>query len=414
MDRRAQDWVYDWNAPPGDAVPPRPVAFDDETLRDGLQSPSVKTPPLQHQKEFLHLLAPLGVGAVDIGLPAAGPVQAANALELAKEVVRAKLPLALNCAARTLAADVVPVVEISQRAGVSIEVATFIGASPVRRRAEGWDMDFLLRAVRAAVGEVVRAGLPAMFVTEDTTRTPPETLRTLVLAAVEAGATRVCIADTVGFATPAGAGRVTRFLRQLLDESGASVHLDYHGHRDRGLSLATTLAAYEAGADRLHGSFLGLGERVGNTPLDLLLVNMRMLGVLDRDLSGLGAAVEQVARWMGVEVPFSYPVFGRDAYRTGTGIHTAAMLKGRRQGDEEVSELVYAAAPARWFGQRALIEVGPMSGESNVLYWLESHGVDPAPGLVKAIRRRAKHSSKTLADDEIWAVVAEHQSHGPD
>jgi len=406
-----RDLVFDWNRAPGDA-PQRRVCLDDETLRDGLQSPSVKAPPLAHQKEFLHLLAGLGVEAVDIGLPAAGPVQAAGALELAREAVRARLPLALNCAARTLASDVRPVVEISQKAGVSIEVATFIGASPVRLLAEDWDREFLLRSIRTSVSEVVRAGLPCMFVTEDTTRTPPETLRTLVLAAVEAGARGVCIADTVGFATPRGASRVAAFLREVLDGTGEKIRLDYHGHRDRGLGLSTALAAWESGADRLHGAFLGLGERVGNTPLDLLLVNLKMLGAFEGDLTGLGEAVEKVARWLGVEIPFSYPVFGRDAYRTGTGVHASAMIKGRKRGSEDLSELVYAAAPARWFGLKTHIEVGPMSGESNVVHWLESHGIEAAPSLVHAIHRRAKHSSRTLSDEDLWALVGDEESRG--
>jgi len=406
-----RNWVFDWNRPSGEA-PPRPISLNDETLRDGLQSPSVKVPPLVHQKEFLHILARLGVGSADIGLPAAGPVQAAGALELAREVVRARLPLELNCAARTLESDVRPVLEISQKAGIPIEVCAFIGASPIRLAAEDWDEAFVLRSVRSAVSGVVRAGLPCMFVTEDTTRTPPETLRTLVLAAVESGARGVCIADTVGFATPRGAARVAAFLREVLDGTGESIRLDYHGHRDRGLGLSTALAAWEAGADRLHGAFLGLGERVGNTPLDLLLVNLKMMGALDRDLTGLGEAVEKIARWMGVEIPHSYPVFGRDAYRTGTGVHASAMLKGRKRGDDGVSDLVYAAVPAWWFGLTTHIEVGPMSGESNVVHWLESNGIEATPSLVRAIYRRAKHSNRTLSDEDLWALVGEEETRG--
>lgn len=407
----ARDWVFDWNRLPGDGAL-RSVQLNDETLRDGLQSPSVKAPPLAHQKEFLHLLPGLGVGSADIGLPAAGPVQAAGALELAREVVRAKLPLQLNCAARTLLGDVRAVVEVSQKVGVSIEVATFIGASPIRLLAEDWDSAFVLQSVRSAVSEVVRAGLPCMFVTEDTTRTPPETLRTLVLAAIEAGARGVCIADTVGFATPRGAARVAAFVREVVDSTGETVRLDFHGHRDRGLGLAAALAAWEGGADRLHGAFLGLGERVGNTPMDLLLVNLKMMGGLERDLTGLAQAVEKVARWMGIEIPFSYPVFGRDAYRTGTGVHAAAMLKGSRRGEAGLSDLVYAAAPAAWFGLKSQIEVGPMSGESNVVHWLESQGIEATPSLVKAIYRRAKHSSRTLSDEDLWALVGDEESRG--
>ncbi|MCI4397243.1 MAG: 2-isopropylmalate synthase [Acidobacteria bacterium] len=403
--------IYDWNQ--GAKPNPReraPVELDDETLRDGLQCPSVKAPAVKHQKEFLHLLASLGVNAVDIGLPATGTAQRANTLALAREVARARLPLSLNCAARTKLEDVRIVVDISQKAGIQIEVATFIGSSPIRQFAEGWDIGFIEKAARKAISEAVRNGLPAMFVTEDTTRTRPEVLRRLCLSAIESGARRLCIADTVGFATPRGAERVVSFLKKVIAESGEKVSLDWHGHQDRGLGVASALAAWDAGADRLHGAFLGLGERSGNTPLDLLLVNLKIDGAIKGDISGLASCVEKVAKWMGVEIPFSYPVFGKDAYRTSTGIHASAMLKALKKGDHEVSELVYSAAVPGWFGRSHSVEIGPMSGSSNVVYWLESRGVEPSDALVAAVLSRAKRSSSTLRDEDIHEII---KAHGP-
>ncbi len=404
--RKTKALIYDWNH--GDTVAPRSkgaVELDDETLRDGLQCPSVKAPKIEHQKEFLHLISSLGIQAIDIGLPAAGPLHAANTLELAREVARARLPLSLNCAARTKPEDVRLVIDISQKAGIPIEVATFIGSSPVRQLAEGWNVAFVEKAARTAISEAVRSGLSAMFVTEDATRTRPEILRRLCLSAVESGARRLCIADTVGFATPAGAKRMVAFLRKVVSESGESVAIDWHGHQDRGLGVATALAAWEAGADRLHGAFLGLGERAGNTPMDLLLVNLKMEGVIKNDLGRLASCVDEVAGWMGVKIPFSYPVFGKDAYRTGTGIHASAMVKGLKKGDKAVADMVYSAAPPGWFGRSHSIEIGPMSGASNALYWLENHGKKASPKLIRAILERAKAAAKTLSDEEIAAVV---------
>ncbi len=406
MDR----WVYNWNDTEGITGPsvarPRPVELDDETLRDGLQSPSAKNPPLQAKRDFLHLLAALGVHAVDIGQPASGPHVTEDALYLAKEIVRAKLPLEANCAARTVSGDIRPIIDIAQKSGLPVTVATFIGSSSVRQYAENWDLPFLLKATRDSVSEAVAAGLPVIFVTEDTTRARPEVLRQLYTAAMDCGASRICVADTVGFCTPSGARNVVAFLKGVIAETAAEVKLDWHGHMDRGLGLATALAAMEAGADRLHGSAMGLGERVGNTPLDLILVNLKLQGLWEGDLSRLPDYVEWVARWAGVPIPLNYPVFGRDAYRTGTGIHAAAILKALRKGDQDLVDIVYSSVPASWFGKHQTIEVGPMSGESNVVYWLKQHEFEPTTSRVAAVRKLAKDSDHMLSDDEIGDALA--------
>ncbi len=401
-------WIYDWNAEEeGTQAPAGAPAFelDDETLRDGLQCPSAKAPPLQAKKEFLHILARMGVHSVDIGLPASGGHTSEDTLFLAKEIARARLPLSANCAARTVKEDVWPIVEISQKAGIPIEVATFIGSSAIRHLAEGWDMPFLLKAIRESIGEAVKAGLPVMFVTEDTTRAEPEVIRQLYTEAIACGARRACIADTVGFAAPWGARRLVRFVKSVIAGTGAEVKVDWHGHQDRGMGLISALAALRAGADRIHGSALGLGERVGNTSLDLVIVNLKLMGLWDKDVSAISEYVEWVSRWAGVSIPWNYPIFGRDAYRTGTGIHAAAILKALKMGDVDMVDRVYAAVPASWFGKQQTIEVGPMSGDSNIQFWLHQHGQEPTPERVRTIRRLAKEGDHTLSDDEIWDAL---------
>lgn len=402
-------WIYDWNAPEvRTGVAPlsgRRVELDDETLRDGLQSPSARNPPLQAKRDFLHILVKAGIDSVDIGLPASGAHVYEDTLFLAKEIARGRLPLKANCAARTVKADILPIIDISQKAGIPIEVASFIGSSAVRQYAEGWDLEFLLKATRTSVGEARKAGLPVMYVTEDTTRAHPDVLRQLYTAAIEHGASRVCVADTVGYATPDGAKRIVRFIREIIASTGEAVRIDWHGHMDRGLAVAATIAALEAGADRLHGSALGIGERAGNTPLDLVMVNLKMMGLLERDLSALTEYVEWVGRWAGVAVPWNYPIFGKDAYRTGTGIHAAAIVKALNLGDEDLVDLVYASVPSSWFGKRQVIEVGPMSGESNVAFWLKQHGEKITDLKVEEITRHAKAADHTLSDDEIRDVI---------
>src|SRR5688500_17121205 len=293
--------IYDWNIT--EPVRPRAVLLDDETLRDGLQSPSVRCPTIDQKLEILHLIDKLGIDTANIGLPGAGPHVVADVERLAREIARQRLHVQANCAARTVIADIRPIAEISQRAGIPIECCTFIGSSPLRQYAEGWTLPQILALTEEAIGFAVGEGLQVMYVTEDTTRADPETLRQLYSTAIRAGARRVCIADTVGHATPAGAAAVVRFVAGVVDACGGGVGIDWHGHRDRDFAMANSLAALEAGATRLHGAAIGIGERVGNTPMDTLLVNLVLMGYLERDLGALVEYCEAVSAATGVAIP---------------------------------------------------------------------------------------------------------------
>jgi 2-isopropylmalate synthase len=397
--------IHDWNVAGGAPRPARAkVELNDETLRDGLQSPSVRTPPITQKLEILHALAEIGIDSLNLGLPGAGAHVVADVTRLAREIVDGRLPIAANCAARTLEADIRPIVEISQKTGLAIEAATFLGSSPIRQYTENWEMSKLLALTREAVGFATREGLPVMYVTEDTTRARPDDARALYTAAIEAGARRICIADTVGHATPDGTRNVVRFLRGVVDATGEQVAVDWHGHNDRGLGVANAIAAAEAGADRIHGTILGIGERVGNCALDQLLVNFELLGWSRRNVAPLAALCDLVSRATGVAIPESYPVVGRDAFRTQTGVHAAAILKARAKGDDWLADRIYSGIPAAMVGRRQVVEVGPMSGQANITYWLQEHGVEPTPDLVQAIFRAAKEASSTLSEDEIRAL----------
>jgi 2-isopropylmalate synthase len=399
------DLIHDWNTEPGTfdyhAVPA--VELDDETLRDGLQSPSVEDPPIEAKLEILHLMARLGIHTADIGLPGAGPRAVADVRALAQEIGRAKLPIAANCAARTVRADIEPIARIVQETGVPIEACTFIGSSAVRQYAEDWTLDRMLRATEDAVTFAVGEGLVVMYVTEDTTRAQPDVLKQLYGTAIACGARRLCIADTVGHATPDGVRRLVRFVaEEIIAPSGEAVKIDWHGHRDRGLGLANTLAAIEAGAHRVHGTALGIGERVGNTEMDLLLVNLKLLGMHEADLRRLPEYCEAVSKATGVPIPPTYPVFGEDAFRTGTGVHAAAIIKAQAKGESWLADLVYSGVPASYFGREQKIEIGHMSGMSNVKYWLRQHVYDAADdALAERVFSLAKRMNRTLRDDEI-------------
>lgn len=394
--------IYDWNL--GPEQPPRParkVEFDDETLRDGLQSPSVTDPSIEEKLRILHFMHAIGVDNADIGLPGAGPHVQRTVERLAREIVDQKLGVAPSAAGRTVEADVRPIIDISQRVGIPIEADLFIGSSPIRQFAEEWDIDWIIEQSATAVRFAVSNGIPVMYVTEDTTRARPEDVEKLYIAAMDAGAARLCIADTVGHATPWGTRNVVRFVRELVDRINPAVKVDWHGHEDRGLGVINCIAALEAGADRVHGTAAGIGERVGNTPIDLLMVNLKLMGWIDNDLTQLPEYVKFVSKATRVPLDDRYPVFGRDAFRTGTGVHAAAIIKAKKKGSEWLADRVYSGVPAGMFGLEQIIEVGPMCGLSNVIYWLAANGYPQEETLAKDIFQLAKSTNRMLTDEEL-------------
>lgn len=400
--------IYDWNSVPGAKFdPPRRVLLNDETLRDGLQSPSVKDPAIEQKLKILHLMEELGINSLDIGLPGAGPRAVADVERLAREIAECRMKIRPNCAARTHENDIRPIAEISQKVGIGIEVACFIGSSPIRRYTENWTDDFLVATTEKAVIYSRSLGLEVMYVTEDTSRCDPETVKRLYSTAIDCGATAIVVCDTVGHATPSGVQALIRFiLDEVVRPSGAKVRVDWHGHSDRGLAVANSLAALAAGADCVHGTALGIGERVGNTQMDQMLVNLKLMGIqpwLEQDLTSLKEYCQTVSQATGVPIPRNYPVLGDDAFRTATGVHAAAVIKAFKKGDTELADTVYSGVPAHYFGLEQIIDIGPMSGKSNVIFWLESRGIPAAEDVVERIFQRAKSSDRCLSEEEILA-----------
>ena len=400
--------IYDWAAAGAAARPARVAMLDDETLRDGLQSPSVTDPPVDLKVAILHLMNGLGIETADIGLPGAGPRQREAVQRLCREIGDHALRIRANCAARTVVADIQPMADVVQRTGVPIEACLFIGSSPIRQYAEEWGIAHILRHTEEAIRFAVGENLEVMYVTEDTIRSKPEDLRLLLTAAVNAGARRVCLCDTVGAAVPQGVSNLVAWVQRLLAELGVAdrVGIDWHGHRDRGLDVANTLAAIEAGATRVHGTALGIGERAGNTPIEQLLVNLKLLGWRDDDLASLPEYTAAVSRAVGVPIPANWPIVGRDAFRTATGVHAAAVIKARRKGADWLADRVYSGVPASWVGRTQEIEVGPMSGGSNVLHYLRSRGLPTDQAVVDAVMAAAKRSERLLTEQEILDAVA--------
>ena len=352
----------------------------------------------------MHLMDKLGIHTANVGLPGAGARARQHIETLCKEMT--SLSITPNVACRTVISDIEPVVDLVQATGQPVEVCAFIGSSPIRQYAEGWELDRMTELAVAAVEFCVKHDLPCMFVTEDTTRARPEDVRQLYTAAIEAGAKRICICDTCGHATPAGAQALVSFVAELVRGLGADVGIDWHGHRDRGHGLINALAALGAGASRLHGSALGVGERAGNTEMDLLLVNLKLDGVIDNDLSALAEYVALASEAVGVPIPQNYSVFGSDAFETGTGVHASAVIKAYRKGDAWLADRVYSGVPAGMFGLEQVIKVGPMSGKSNVSWVLERHGVEPTDERVQNVLDLAKETPRLLTDEEVLQAAS--------
>ena len=402
--------IYDWNSLyPQSLRPPGPVLLNDETLRDGLQSPSVRDPSIEQKIEILHLMEGLGINSLDLGLPGAGPRAVEQVTALAREIVTNKMKIKGNCAARTHENDIRPIAEIVQKTGLPIEAATFIGSSPIRRYTEGWTDDFLLQTSEKAIKYAISLGLEVTYVTEDTTRSDPEMVKRLYSTAISYGARAIVICDTAGHATPLGTLALVKFvMEEVVKPSGEEIRVDWHGHCDRGFATANSMAALIAGAHCVHACALGIGERVGNTQMDQMLVNLKLMGISpwdQQDLTKLKPYCDAVATATGVPIPVNYPVLGYDAFRTATGVHAAAVIKAYKKKDVELANTVYSGVPAHVFGLEQVIDVGPMSGKSNVQFWLERRGYPASDELIERIYRRAKASDHTLSEAEILECV---------
>ena len=288
-DDRARDLIHDWNVMEKSQTRTEPVEFDDETLRDGLQSPSVVDPPIEQKFEILRLMDRLGIHTANVGLPGAGPRAIEDVTRLCQLIVDENLSITPNCAARTHEKDIDAVARISQKVGIPIECCTFIGSSPIRQYTEDWTL--------------------------------------------------------------------------------------------------------------------------GNTSMDLLLANLKLLGFIDNDLTLLPEYVQKVSDSCHVPIPRNYPIFGTDAFETATGVHAAAVIKAFRKGDRWLANRVYSGVPADEFGLSQKISVGPMSGKSNVIFWLEQRGIEPTEVIVGKIFDHAKKSDRILSDKELLSLVSECDPH---
>ncbi|HIF45918.1 MAG TPA: 2-isopropylmalate synthase [Candidatus Poseidoniales archaeon] len=411
--------IYDWNLVDYEysrvaSNHPHGVWFDDETLRDGLQSPSALNPTIEQKIELLDFMEKLSIQKVDLGLPGAGPFHINHIDKMMSHIVENNYKISPGAAVRTLMGDIEPLVKLQEKHGVPIQASAFLGTSPIRQFTEGWTMDKLLSTMEKAVGFAVENDVPVMFVTEDTTRSKPEDIKQIYDRAMELGVRRLCICDTCGHVTPNGVKQLLSFIDEEVIKDGGyqrrEIEVNWHGHQDRGLGVANNIAAVEAGADVIHGTALGVGERAGNAPIDQTMVNLSLMGVIDNDLSLLGDYMKKANEYIKVPLPRNYPVFGQDAFETGTGVHASAVIKAIRKGDMWLADRVYSGVPAGDFGMEQIIRIGHMSGKSNIIWWLEQNEIHVEDELVSHLFEIAKSQPRNMEDDEIHAAVAQYHA----
>lgn len=406
--------IYDWNVIDYEinrnpANHPHDLWFDDETLRDGLQSPSARNPTIEEKKELLTYMEKLGIQKVDLGLPGAGPYHREHINAMLSHIIENDFQIRPGAAVRTLMQDIEPLVEMQENHGISIQASAFLGTSPIRQYTEGWTMDKLISTMEKAVSYAVENEVPVMFVTEDTTRSNPDDVKAIYHRAMELGVRRLCVCDTCGHVTPNGVKKLLNFIDEEVIKDGGykrhEIEVNWHGHQDRGLGVANNIAAVEAGADVIHGTALGVGERAGNAPLDQTLVNLKLMGVIDNDLTLLDEYTRTANKYIEVPLPRNYPVFGDDAFETGTGVHASAVIKAMRKGDDWLADRVYSGVPAGDFGLKQVIRIGHMAGRSNIIWWLEQNGYEVSDELVSHLFEIAKSQRRNMLDSEVENAV---------
>ena len=406
--------IYDWNIIDYEinrnpANHPHGVWFDDETLRDGLQSPSARNPTIDEKKELLTYMEKLGIQKVDLGLPGAGPFHREHINSMLSHIIDNDYQIRPGAAVRTLMHDIEPLVEMQEQHGIQIQASAFLGTSPIRQYTEGWTMEKLISTMEKAVSYAVENDVPVMFVTEDTTRSNPDDVRAIYQRAMELGVRRLCVCDTCGHVTPNGVKKLLNFVDEEVIKDGGykrnEIEVNWHGHQDRGLGVANNIAAVEAGADVIHGTALGVGERAGNAPLDQTLVNLKLMGVIDNDLTLLDEYMRKANKYIEVPLPRNYLVFGEDAFETGTGVHASAVIKAMRKGDDWLADRVYSGVPAGDFGLKQVIRIGHMAGRSNIIWWLEQNGYEATDELVAHLFEVAKSQRRNMLDSEVESAV---------
>ena len=398
----AREYLYSWNRL--DREQYRRVRIEEDT-RDALQSARAVQPSTLQRKKLLDLSAKVGVHFAFLGFPAASRREADQCVALVEHIATQRLEIEPVLMARALESDIEPILGIRERSSRDVTADIFIGTSGLRLKVEGWTLDAMLGKIRKAARFASENDLNFRISLEDSTRTAPDELAKSARAAIDAGAKAIILCDTVGDCLPSGASRTTAFVMELIERAGADVDVGWHGHNDKGLSLANALASIEAGASIVSGTFTGMGERTGNIPLEQMILILSEAGNEMYDLRYLTRACELFCLSSRIEMAPGLPIVGRDAFSTSTGTHAAAIRKARAMG-RDFEDLVYSAVSAGALGRAQTLLIGPNSGRGAICAVLEEMSIPATDRTVGLVLHHCKENDRCLESaDEIRGLL---------
>ena len=393
--------TYSWNEERRNA----PLVLVEDDTRDALQSVAVARPTTDERRDLLERVSRLGVHLSFIGFPAVSAVEHAECQALVSYIAERRLAIRPVLMARAVAIDLDRIIDIQQASGCAIVADLYVSISSIRLRAEGWDLVRLLRDLVAVASRAANNGLDFRLAFEDSTRAVPNDLKSAVEAALDVGAPTIVLNDTVGSSHPSGAARHVAFVGDLVARAGADAAIAWHGHNDKGLALANALAAVDAGATIVSGTFLGVGERAGNIPLEQLILALAERGQFGSDLDELPLICALFAARMGWSIPPNQPLIGADVFSTGTGTHAAALLKARHLG-REWEDAIYSGVSAAALGREQSILIGPNSGRAAVRAVLDELSIEVNDDVVEQVLEHCKRAAKCLRTrEEIEGIM---------
>lgn len=412
MRREIQQGEYNWSSHEGVRDPVRKakqfVSIDDESLRDGLQGTQLTTHPSLNEKEiYLASVALNGyIEHADIGFPGSEESHKEELSEIIKFVIASNGldGLTLSCAAGAIDEHINPIIDLShQFDGYPLEADIFLDVSKNRAEIEGWDRKEKISVLKQNIKLLKSQQLPVMFVPERSTSTPPEELLEVCLMASELGVDRICFADTKGVADNKGIENIFRWGFEEIGKANPNLKWDAHFHNDRNMALSNSLVAAAEGVDRLHATMFCIGERAGNVDLAQLLVNLNLQEMRNDDLTSLKAISELSSKILGFEIPKNSPIYGENAFATSSGIHASA---GKKELQANRIHSIYFPFSPESVGNKAIVEVGPFSGKSNVELKLRQLGISSTPALIDVVLSRAKQQRGLLSDEEVRQIAA--------
>ncbi len=394
--------LYSWNPPAKSGL--ENVEIEDDTLRDGLQGAFVRKPTVDEKIELFTLSSAIGCQHAVVGFPASSPQEMADSRRIVQAIQERGLKQQPWMLSRALVSDLEPIIALQRESDIPIGAAFFMGTSPLRRVVEKWDWDQVLRNVETAVAYCVENGVPFSLSIEDASRTPPEELRQLIQIGAKANGFSISICDTVGESTPDGAAQLVRFTREEIAKENADTRVLWHGHNDRGMAVANSAAAAEAGARIIGGSFLGIGERTGNAALEQVILYLYQNGATQWRIDHLVNYCEKLSEYTNTPISNEMPLIGSQAFATCTGTHSAAVLKARAIS-VDYEDYIFSAVPASKLGLPQNIMIGPTSGLANARHVLQRLELPSDDQAASALLEHAKGKNSWVQHNEIkqWA-----------